>query len=80
MEGFLEEAFGLALIHSRISLKKRRVQRLCPGRGQMSKEMDLQGLQRPLRRSAGAGMVKRPDRENSRRDFPILDSTVLRAF
>lgn len=46
----------------------------------MSKEMDLQGLQRPLRRSAGAGVVKSPNRENSRRDLPVLDNTVLRAF
>jgi hypothetical protein len=29
----------------------------------MSKEMDLQG---PLRKTAGAGVVKRPDRENRR--------------
>lgn len=46
----------------------------------MSKEMDLQGLQRPLRTTAGAGAVKRPGRENSRGDFPVLDNTVLRAF
>lgn len=44
----------------------------------MSKETDLQDLQKPLRRSTGAGVVKRPDRENSRRDFPVFDNTVLK--
>lgn len=42
-------------------------------------KMDLQGLQGPLRKTAGAGMVKRPDRENSRGHFPVLNNTVLRA-
>lgn len=80
MEGFLEEAFiWLSSDPFQNFTKKRRAQRLCPGRGKMNKEMDLPDLQGPLRRTAGAGAAKRPDRKNSRGDFPVLDNTVLRA-
>lgn len=49
------------------------------GISKMSKEMDLWGLQGALRKIAGTGVVKRPDREKSSQDFPVLDHTVLRA-
>lgn len=61
----------MALNHARISLKRGL---LCLG-----SNVDLKGLRGPLRKTVVAGVLKRPERENSMGDFLVLDNTELRA-